>query len=58
MNIKKRECELVSEIDFINEKINKFQFYLNDMKERLRKHGGHASCQQAEKMLQEIKGFE
>lgn len=51
-NYKKRECEIISEIEFISEKVHKFEFYLEDMLEKIRRHSMYAECSRARKIME------
>lgn len=44
-NIHKAECELLSEIEFANEKMHKVDFFIKEMKERIRRHLTQYGCE-------------
>ena len=37
-SMKKKECEVVSEIEFLNEKIHKSRFFVKEIKDKIKKH--------------------
>jgi hypothetical protein len=49
----KIECELVSEIEFVSEQTQKMEFYIRDIKDKIRKHLAHYSCS-PESFLDEV----
>lgn len=44
-NIHKVECELLSEIEFTSERLHKVDFFIREMKERVRKHLVQFRCE-------------
>lgn len=44
-NIHKAECELLSEIELISERLHKVEFFMREMKERVRKHLVQFRCE-------------
>ena len=44
-NIHKAECELLSELEFTAEKLHKVDFFIREMKERIRRHMAQYRCE-------------
>jgi hypothetical protein len=44
-SIHKAECELLSEIEFTNERLHKVEFFIREMKDRVRKHMAQFRCE-------------